>query len=228
MQPVGGANKGHLFKQMFLLCKVDLTSIFNRTRMEVINIKYMDKQNGFSQTAVVGIIVGVLVLGAVVWAVAAQNNKQDDAMMMEDKMDKNDGAAMMDDQNKPSDSMMKEEDKMMEDKMEGDAMMHKPGAYKDYSAATVEAEQQAGNKVVLFFHATWCPECKAANAAFLSRVNDIPAGVTLLKVDYDSNIALRQKYGVTYQHTFVQIDSNENQVSKWNGGDIDNLKKYVK
>jgi hypothetical protein len=51
--------------------------------------------------------------------------------------------------------------------------------------------------------------------------------VTVLKIDYDSNTQLKQKYGVTYQHTFVQIDNNESLVTKWNGGDIDNLIKYL-
>src|SRR3990167_6169147 len=113
--------------------------------------------------------------------------------------------AMMED--KSDESIMKD-DKMMDD---SDTMM-----------------QKAGYKVVLFFHAPWCPFCKAANAEFISRANEIPAGVTVLKTNYDSNTELKQKYGVTYQHTFVQIDNNENQVSKWNGGDIDNLKKYLK
>ena len=102
------------------------------------------------------------------------------------------------------------------------------GNYKDYSSDTVTTEQKAGNKVVLFFHAPWCPFCRAADEAFRSKINQIPAGVTVLKTDYDSNTALKQKYGVTYQHTFVQIDQNGNQLTKWNGGDIDNLLKYIK
>ena len=122
-------------------------------------------------------------------------------------------------------TMMEDDDKMI--KAEA-GMMAKSGTYKDYSAATVEAEQKAGNKVVLFFHAPWCPFCKTADGEFQSRTSEIPAGVAVLKTDYDSNTSLKQKYGVTYQHTFVQVDDDENLVSKWNGGDIDNLKKYLK
>lgn len=102
------------------------------------------------------------------------------------------------------------------------------GSYKDYSPAAVTSEFKAGNKVVLFFHATWCPTCKQADAAFKTNAGQIPAGVTVLKTDYDSNTELKQKYGITYQHTFVQIDSAGNEITKWNGGDIDNLKKYIK
>jgi thioredoxin-related protein len=34
---------------------------------------------------------------------------------------------------------------------------------------------------------------------------------------------LAKKYGVTYQHTFVQIDAEGNEVTKWNGGKIEEL-----
>lgn len=102
------------------------------------------------------------------------------------------------------------------------------GSYQDYSPELVKSEQDAGHKVVLFFHATWCPECRAADKAFKANLDKIPQGVSLLKTDYDSNLDLKKKYGVTYQHTFVQIDSEGNLVSKWTGGDIDNLIKYLK
>lgn len=104
----------------------------------------------------------------------------------------------------------------------------KAESYKEYSEATVAAEQKAGNKIVLFFHATWCPECRAADAAFKAHPEKIPAGVTVLKTDYDSNTALKKKYVVTYQHTFVQIDNNGNLVTKWISGDIAALKKNIK
>lgn len=169
----------------------------------------MNKQSGFSKTAIIAVIAVVILGGALVFVIS---------------------------QNKPESQkleVMSTSDKMMENEpqkesMSNDAMMQKPGSYKTYSPATVEAEQAAGNKVVLFFHAPWCPFCKAADSAFNSRLSDLPSGVALLKTDYDSSTELKQKYGVTYQHTFVQIDSNENQVTKWNGGDIDNLKKYLK
>jgi thiol-disulfide isomerase/thioredoxin len=102
------------------------------------------------------------------------------------------------------------------------------GNYGDYSPDTVATEQRAGHKVVLFFHAPWCPFCRAADVAFKEKASQIPAGVTVLKIDYDSNKELRTKYGITYQHTFVQIDNNGELVSKWNGGDVDNLIKYLK
>ncbi len=108
------------------------------------------------------------------------------------------------------------------------AMMAKHGSYLDYSADTVAAEQKAGHKVVLYFYAPWCPFCRVADTAFKARPDQIPTGVTVLKTDYDSSTALKQKYGVNYQHTFVQIDSNGNLITKWVSGDTDLLIKNVK
>jgi thiol-disulfide isomerase/thioredoxin len=102
------------------------------------------------------------------------------------------------------------------------------GTYQDYSPARVQSEQAQGKKVVLFFHADWCPYCRTADAAFKANLNQIPNDVTVLKLDYDSNTELRTQYGVTTQHTFVQIDSEGRQVAKWIGGDIDNLNKFIK
>lgn len=135
----------------------------------------------------------------------------------------------------PNDSMMQKTESSTMIKPDESKSMQKPetameksGSYKDYSTATVAAEQAAGNKVVLFFHAPWCPYCKAADSAFTARIKEIPAGVVVLKTDYDSNTELKKKYGVTYQHTFVQIDNDQNKVTVWNGGDVDNLITYLK
>ncbi len=102
------------------------------------------------------------------------------------------------------------------------------GSYANYSPTTLQDEFENNSKVVLFFHAKWCPSCIAANKAFLTKADQIPAGVTVLKTDYDTEKELKTKYGVTYQHTFVQIDAEGNMIAKWNGGDIDELKKNLK
>lgn len=180
----------------------------------------MNKPNGFAQNTAILAVVGVVVVAAIIWAVVASNkNTGSDAMM---------GDKMMDESTKKDDAMMGDDSMVPSDDKTDDKMMDKPGAYLDYSEATVASEQAAGNKVVLFFHAAWCPFCKAANTVFLDRADEIPSKVALLKTDYDSNTALKQKYGVSYQHTFVQIDNQGNAVSKWSGGDIENLKKYLK
>ena len=99
---------------------------------------------------------------------------------------------------------------------------------KDTDGSKVRLSDFKGKKVVLYFYAPWCPFCRAADADFKTNADKIPAGVTVLKTLYDSETALKQKYGVTYQHTFVQIDNNGNQVTKWVSGDTGLLVKNVK
>lgn len=79
------------------------------------------------------------------------------------------------------------------------------GAYVEYSeAALADAEGER----VLFFHASWCPQCHALDDSI--QANGVPDGVTILKVDYDSNQGLRQQYGVTQQTTVVALDADGN------------------
>lgn len=72
-----------------------------------------------------------------------------------------------------------------------------------------------GSRVVLFFHAPWCPDCRGTDSALSS--SGVPAGLVVVKVDYDSATELRQRYGVTQQHTFVLVDGQGNAVKKWSG-----------
>ncbi len=84
------------------------------------------------------------------------------------------------------------------------------GAYVTYSSSVIADTD--GTKV-LFFHAPWCPQCRAIEADIVPE--NIPANTTIIKVDYDSNQALRQKYGVTLQTTFVRVDDDGNLVAKY-------------
>lgn len=84
------------------------------------------------------------------------------------------------------------------------------GRYIDYSDTVIA--DTTGTKV-LFFHAPWCPQCRAIDAEMTP--DAIPANTTFIKVDYDSNQALRQKYGVTIQTTFVKVDDNGDLIEKY-------------
>ncbi|QQG50265.1 MAG: thioredoxin family protein [Candidatus Berkelbacteria bacterium] len=85
-----------------------------------------------------------------------------------------------------------------------------PGAYVDYSDSVIAST--SGTKI-LFFHAPWCPQCRTLDADI--RKSNVPAGVTIIKTDYDTNQALRQKYGVTIQTTLVRVDDAGNLVKKY-------------
>ena len=91
-----------------------------------------------------------------------------------------------------------------------------PGSYIDYDDYRSDpAIFDRGGDVVLFFHAGWCPTCQAAEANLTSQ--PVPDGLTIVKTDFDTMTELRQKYGVTVQHTFVQVDADGEQLAKWSG-----------
>ena len=87
------------------------------------------------------------------------------------------------------------------------------GAYIDKAAYESSPEMYHSGKVVLFFHAPWCPTCRAVEESLTSA--PVPDGLTVVKVDYDTENELRQRYGVTTQHTFVQVDASGNELAKW-------------
>lgn len=89
------------------------------------------------------------------------------------------------------------------------------GTYADYTLAKLAMAKNG--PTILFFKATWCPTCKGVDEDITTHLQDIPAAVSILKVDYDTQTELKKKYAVTYQHTFVQVDPNGNMIKKWSG-----------
>lgn len=106
------------------------------------------------------------------------------------------------------------------------------GRYLEYiDPSTIENNN---SKTVLYFYANWCSTCVPADKEFKASYDKLPEGVTVVRVNYndsdtDANEkALAAKYAITYQHTFVQIDENGNEIAKWNGGSIDKLISNLK
>ncbi len=118
----------------------------------------------------------------------------------------------------PSTKMMEE---TITDAQPDQAMMESSDRYVDYSPEIFD--ENVGMKRVLFFHASWCPTCKVANEEFESMSSQIPEDIIVYKTNYDTESALKSKYAITYQHTFVLVDADGNEVRKWNGGGIDEL-----
>lgn len=92
----------------------------------------------------------------------------------------------------------------------------------------------ANTRRVLYFYANWCPTCRPADADFIQNTAQIPADVTVIRVNYNDSDTdqaekdLARQYDITYQHTFVQIDGQGNVVTQWNGGAIDELLQNLK
>ncbi len=104
--------------------------------------------------------------------------------------------------------------------------------YTEYSASSLDASKSS--RRVLFFYASWCPTCRPADADFAQNVDKIPGDVTVIRVNYNDPDTdqeekdLAKKYGITYQHTFVQIDEEGAEITKWNGGQLDELISKIK
>ena len=157
----------------------------------------------------IGIIIGVLVLVGIAGSIygsmksndtAVVTNEQMEHKVMEDKKMTEDQGAMM-----KTDTMM----------VKGDTMM-KTGSYEAYTPEKVMLASSTHN-VVLFFRASWCPTCIAVDTDIKANLSKIPSNLSILDVNYDDSTALKQKYGVTYQHTFVQVDKNGTLLKKWSG-----------
>jgi len=104
--------------------------------------------------------------------------------------------------------------------------------YIPYTKAAYE--QGKDKQRVLYFYASWCPTCKIANDDLTQNPSKIPEDVVVLRVNYndpdtdEEEKDLAKKYGITYQHTFVQTDSQGKEVTKWNGGGLDELIVRIK
>lgn len=84
------------------------------------------------------------------------------------------------------------------------------GNYAVYSET--DFAKTNGTKL-LFFHAPWCAQCRSLESDI--KQSGVPGGVTIFKVDYDTNQKLRQKHGVTIQTTFVKVDDQGNTIKKY-------------
>lgn len=104
--------------------------------------------------------------------------------------------------------------------------------YIIYSAD--EYEEGKESRRVLYFYANWCPTCRPVDAEFKQNESQIPSDVRVYRVNYndpdtdDEEKKLAAKYGITYQHTFVQVDRQGNELTKWNGGGLSEMIANIK
>ena len=177
------------------------------------------------------IILAIITVFGICTYTLSQNSSKSDSMMKKDE-------TVM--QKDTQDSMEKTETPEQEamEKKEGEAMKKTDdkkmadSRYVEYSKAALE--KAVSDRRVLFFYASWCPTCRPADANFKENISKIPEDITLIRVNYNDPETdqeekdLAKKYGITYQHTYVQIDSNGREVTKWNGGQINELLSNIK
>jgi len=178
------------------------------------------------------IILIVLIAGGAIGYSVVSNNKKEvlpETKMMEDV---DETSLMMDDKEASEDEVMMEdkEDKMMGS--EDEVMMEESGKYLEYDSSVLADNED--RRRVLFFYANWCPTCKPADLNFSKNEDKLPENVVLIRVNYSDTEtdaeekALAEKYGITYQHTYVEIDAAGDVVKKWNGGALDELLTNLK
>lgn len=171
------------------------------------------------------IILGVVVIIALGGAYIRNQQSSGNGQMMPkptETMEKTGNATIeptggtMEQTGTPGDSMEKDKGTMIKNE----------SRYMVYSKTAFDAAK--GKKRVYFFHAPWCPTCRPADAVFQKDAALIPENVILFKTDYDTSTELKKQYAVTYQHTFVQVDENGREVTKWNGGTIAELTANIR
>jgi thiol-disulfide isomerase/thioredoxin len=89
------------------------------------------------------------------------------------------------------------------------------------------AELAAKGTTVVFFYAAWCPNCRATVTELNARWDQVRSGLTLVIADYDKEQALKARFGITYQDTFVLLDEAGNAVDVWNSGGVNGLNAHT-
>jgi len=159
----------------------------------------------------IGIIVGIIIIILIIGGVYTSKTDKDNESMIGGNME---GEKMMEEgvETMGNDTMMENPEETM---MNNEGVMMEAGMYETYAPEKIS---QAENKnVVLFFRASWCPTCRTLDADIKTNLSLIPSDLVILDVDYDNSSNLKKKYGITYQHTLVQIDKDGNLIKKWSG-----------
>lgn len=80
------------------------------------------------------------------------------------------------------------------------------GAYQLYKEGIIGN----GETSMLFFHATWCPYCKAHDEFLTKLYGESAVSMQTYKIDYDTAQDLKEQFGIFQQDSFVLIDGEGN------------------
>ena len=173
------------------------------------------------------IISGVIIIAGGIFAFNQSDNDSSNNQTTENSaMEKKEGADAMEN------AMEKAEGEAME-KKDGEAMektddaISKSGSFITLADYNADPSKYSDSKKVYFFHASWCPICKGIESEINADPSKIPAGVTLIKTDFDDETDLRQKYGITTQYTFVEFNENGDELNKFSATSLDKVIEQI-
>lgn len=165
--------------------------------------------------SVVLLIIAVVVVGIGAYFFSQPQARSPINTESRSEMEKANDQMMQKDTAMEADAMMEVNDEQMMEADDAPMMVQTDGSYEAYAPEKLARAQE--QNVVLFFRASWCPTCRALDADLKENRATLPSDLVILDVNYDTEAALKQKYGVTYQHTLVQVDAEGNLVKKWTG-----------
>ena len=99
--------------------------------------------------------------------------------------------------------------------------------YFEYSDENLKIAGENG-KAVLFFATNWCSTCTELDRQLINENEKLDDGISVLKIDFDNSPELKDRYGVTVQHTLVQVDQVGNEITRWIGGDIETINNSIR
>lgn len=136
--------------------------------------------------------------------------KKDDAMM-----EKKDEGAM----EPKDDATMEDNDSAAGVIIDGEGtMMQDIGpSYTLYDSVRATEAMKAGQAVVLYFYAAWCPICRAEDPKIKSWIEGSGLGISGFRVNYDKESALKAKYKIPYQHTTVFLNAKGEEAERFSG-----------
>lgn len=89
------------------------------------------------------------------------------------------------------------------------------GSYITHQEYLANPDTYKNHKRIYFFRTDWCFICKVIAAEARANLTLTPENVAIIEVDFDTQIDLRNKYGVTSQTTFVQVATDDTKLGQW-------------
>ena len=102
-------------------------------------------------------------------------------------------------------------DTTKEDMAQAQAISHElnsiaTGHYEAFSSEKFDS-LIGSEKFALFFHANWCPTCRALEKNLKENLDKLNSR-TVLEVNYDTETELKKQYGITVQSMVVFVNSD--------------------